>query len=89
MEAFANKELSFEEHRDYFVLSDELVHCLDETIQGDEVIASCKAASLVLFAQQFEVHSEHFWSLVLSSLDAGLSELSSQQLFQTLNSLKL
>jgi len=89
MEAFANKELSFEEHRDYFVLSDELVHCLDETIQGDEVIASSKAASLVLFAQQFEVHSEHFWSLVLSSLDAGLSELSSQQLFQTLNSLKL
>ena len=51
MEAFANKELSFEEHRDYFVLSDELVHCLDEAVQGDEVITSSKAASLVLFAQ--------------------------------------
>ena len=50
MEAFANKELSFEEHRDYFVLADELVHCLEKTIQQDEVIASSKAASLVLFA---------------------------------------
>lgn len=50
MEAFANRELSFEEHQDYVVLADELVHCLDEAIQGDEVIAASKAASLVLFA---------------------------------------
>ena len=51
MEYFANNELSFEEHRDYFVLSDELVHSLEETVQGDEMIDSSKAASLVLFAQ--------------------------------------